>query len=231
MGASLKTLMNKLGYSFNNEALLKQALTHRSKSQENYERFEFLGDSVLNFVIAEALFTRFPAYNEGQLSRMRAALVKEATIAEIAHVLTLGDYLFLGQGELKSGGFRRSSILADSLEAIFAAVYLDSGINACQALIIRLYQQRLNQAPSTDTLSTKDPKTLLQEYMQSQKQPLPVYSLTEVEGEEHAQIFHIRCKIPGIDKETVGCGDSRRKAEMLAAREMLDFFLRRSASK
>lgn len=214
----LKRLGRRLAHDFKNQDLLKQALTHCSAGNENNERLEFLGDSILSFVIANALFERFPDENEGKLSRLRAFLVKGDTLAEIALELQLGDYLYLGQGELRSGGFRRASILADALEAIFAAVFLDDGIAASQALILRLYESRLNDDNLKNCL--KDDKTQLQEFLQAGKKPLPTYKLVQVEGDEHDQRFHIECSIPGFDTRTTGIGPSRRKAEQQAARRM-----------
>ncbi|WP_028388712.1 ribonuclease III [Legionella fairfieldensis] len=216
---NLQRLSRQLGYEFKNLALLKQALTHRSAGSENNERFEFLGDAILSFVIANTLFEMFPQQSEGQLSRLRALLVKGDMLAEIATEIGLGDYLYLGQGELKSGGFRRTSILADALEAIIAAVFLDDGFPASQKLILKLYNSRLNDENLGN--STKDAKTQLQEYLQAKKQPLPDYSLTKVEGEEHEQIFYVTCKISGNKKMATGYGTSRRKAEQHAATQML----------
>lgn len=215
----LERLCRHLGHQFNNLNLLKQALTHRSYSSENNERFEFLGDSILSFVIANALFGLFPEQTEGKLSRLRAFLVKGEMLAEIANELDLGQYLYLGQGELKSGGFRRASILADTLEAIFAAVFLDAGIEASQKLILKLYSSRLEDANLHNNL--KDSKTELQEYLQANKKPLPEYQLIKIEGEEHEQVFYVSCKISGIKKVTTGHGHSRRKAEQHAASQFL----------
>ncbi|KTC81585.1 ribonuclease III [Legionella brunensis] len=216
----LQRLCRRLGYEFKNPAFLKQALTHCSAGSVNNERFEFLGDSILSFVIANALFLMFPEHPEGQLSRLRAFLVKGEMLAEIATELELGDYLFLGQGELKSGGFRRASILADALEAVIAAVFLDGGIEASKALVLKLYQSRLEDETLHDNL--KDAKTQLQEYLQAHKKPLPEYSLIKVEGEEHEQIFHVNCKVSGIKKPATGFGSNRRKAEQEAARQLLE---------
>lgn len=210
-----------MGYEFKNMSLLKQALTHCSVGNVNNERFEFLGDSILSFVIANALFERFVNESEGQLSRLRSFLVKGDMLAEIAFELQLGDYLYLGQGELKSGGFRRASILADALEAIIAAVFFDGGIHASQELILRLYKERLDDDGLRENL--KDSKTQLQEFLQALKKPLPEYSLTKVEGEEHDQQFYITCTVKNIDKETFGKGPTRRKAEQTAAKLFLQF--------
>jgi ribonuclease-3 len=217
---NLQLLCKRLGYEFKNLTYLKQALTHCSAGNMNNERLEFLGDSILSFVIANALCEKFSTHSEGQLSRLRAFLVKGEMLAQIAMELELGDYLYLGQGELKSGGFRRASILADALEAIMAAVFLDGGFQASQHVILHLYQARLNDDQLHDNL--KDAKTQLQEYLQSQKYALPDYTLTKINGEEHDQVFHVVCKIAGLNISTNGHGDNRRKAEQQAAIQMLE---------
>ncbi len=215
----LQRLCRRLGYEFKNLVLLKQALTHCSAGIENNERLEFLGDSILSFVIANAVFTLFPEQSEGQLSRLRAFLVKGETLAEIATEIELGDYLVLGQGELKSGGFRRASILADALEAVIAAVFLDGGFAESRQLILYLYRSRLEDRSLNN--NAKDAKTQLQEYLQAKKWPLPKYSLSKVEGEEHDQIFHVICKVSGIATPAMGNGPNRRKAEQHAAELLL----------
>lgn len=187
---------------------------------DNYERFEFLGDSILSFVIANELFKRFTQYSEGQLSRLRSFLVKGDTLAEIGLELGLGDFLFLGQGELKSGGFRRASILADALEAVFAAVFFDGGIQAAEQVILKLYRSRLDTSNLDETL--KDSKTQLQEYLQSEKYPLPEYVLTKIEGDEHDQTFYVNCQVKGLSTVAYGQGVNRRKAEQMAAKSLLD---------
>ncbi len=219
MQTNLPRLCRRIGYEFKTLAFLKQALTHRSASNKNNERFEFLGDSILSMVISHALFERFPDENEGQLSRLRAHLVKGEMLASIAVELELGDYLYLGQGELKSGGFRRASTLADALEAVFAAIYFDGGLSAAQDVILKLFHSRLNDPDLHDTL--KDPKTQLQEYLQSKKLPLPEYTLANVLGEEHEQIFYVQCHVPGLNKSTQGHAETRRKAEQIAAKQLL----------
>lgn len=211
----LQRLCRRLGYEFKNQAHLRQALTHCSAGSQNNERYEFLGDSILSFVIADALFAMFPEQSEGQLSRLRAFLVKGEMLAEIATEIELGDYLFLGQGELKSGGFRRASILADALEAVIAAVFFDGGFAESQQLILKLYRSRLEDESLNNNL--KDAKTQLQEYLQARKQPLPEYNLAKIEGEEHEQVFHVMCKVSGIKILTMGYGPNRRKAEQHAA--------------
>ncbi|MCB1816205.1 MAG: ribonuclease III, partial [Candidatus Competibacteraceae bacterium] len=212
------TLCRRLGYTFTDDALLRTALTHRSAAGTNNERLEFLGDSILNFVIAEALFEHYPKAREGELSRLRASLVKGDTLADAARAIELGDYLNLGSGELKSGGFRRDSILADALEALLAAVYLDSDFATCRALIRRLFGQQLAALPAADQL--KDPKTRLQEALQARQQALPVYDVLAVSGEPHDQKFTVRCTIDN-GLVTVAEGASRRKAEQEAARQAL----------
>lgn len=221
----LDRLCRRLGYSFQDLKLLKRALTHRSYGQDNNERLEFLGDSILNFVIAHDLFNRFPQQTEGELSRLRSFLVKGQTLAEVGLELQLGDYLLLGQGELKSGGFRRESILADAMEAIFAALYFDGGIEASKTCILRLYHTRLEDNNLRDTL--KDPKTQLQELLQSLKKSLPEYTLLQVEGEEHDQVFHVACSVSGYLQKTEGKGNNRRKAEQEAAKLFLYSLQRR----
>lgn len=219
MSNNLPRLYKKLGYEFKTPALIKQALTHCSAGIINNERLEFVGDAILSCVIANDLFERFPRSCEGELSRLRAYLVKGEMLARIAIELELGDYLFLGQGELKSGGFRRASILSDALEAIFAAVFLDGGFNASQHVILNVYQTRLNDDSLRDNL--KDAKTQLQEYLQSQKLPLPEYTLTKVVGEEHDQEFHVTCTVPSLKVLANGQGENRRKAEQQAAKQLL----------
>ena len=215
----LSRLCTHIGYIFNNITYLKQALTHRSASSDNNERFEFLGDSLLSAVISRVLFNQFPEQNEGQLSRLRANLVKGETLASIALELNLGDHLILGQGELKSGGFRRSSILADALEAILAAVFLDSGFDACERVILHLYQTRLEG--SMQHLHLKDPKTQLQEYLQANKLPLPEYTLTQLVEKEQEPTFYVTCNVPQIKHSGKGHSDTRRKAEQQAALALL----------
>jgi len=213
----LQRLCRQLDYTFKTPAYLKQALTHRSANHINNERFEFLGDSILSMVISHALFEHFSDQHEGQLSRLRAHLVKGEMLAEIALELELGDYLILGQGELKSGGFRRASTLADALEAIFAAVFFDGGFDAAKHVILKLFRTRLNDPDLNDTL--KDPKTQLQEYLQAKKLTLPEYLLTKVVGEEHEQMFYVKCDVAG--RATHGHAETRRKAEQIAAKQML----------
>lgn len=208
-------LVRILGHEFKQAALLTQALTHRSHGTPNNERLEFLGDGVLNCVVAHLLYQRFPKLPEGDLSRMRAHLVREATLSEIAAGLSLGEYMRLGDGEMKSGGWRRPSMLADTLEALFGAIFLDGGFAAAQAVIEKLY------APLLDGLDPKalgkDPKTFLQEYLQGRKLALPEYVLLATEGEAHCQSFRVECRIPALKVRAQGSGTSRRAAEQQAA--------------
>jgi ribonuclease-3 len=202
-----------------NDPLYEEALTHRSLGKRNYERLEFLGDSVLNMVIADALFRDHPDKKEGILSRLRAGLVNKDTLAEIAHELDLGAVIKLGPGELKSGGFRRDSILSDTMEAIIGAVYLLKGFEAAKAYILKLYDSRLNNLPGFDQL--KDPKSRLQEYLQAKSIDLPVYELVDVTGKAHDQHFKVKCIIEELDLSDVGEGNSRKKAEQEAASQVL----------
>ncbi len=212
-------LLKKLEYSFNNIELLNEALTHRSYAAKNNERLEFLGDGILNFIIADELFKLYPDVQEGDLSRLRANLVNKESLAEIAHQLNLGEVLKLGSGELKSGGFRRPSILADAVESIFGAVYSDGGFDSCRDLIVRLYASRL--ASPTDLQSLKDPKTQLQELLQSRHLALPDYQVVNITGHAHAQIFHMKCTIEQMNIKVNGEGKSRRKAEQVAAEKAI----------
>jgi ribonuclease III len=217
---SIDSLAKSLGYQFKTPALLTQALTHRSFSGINNERLEFLGDSVLNFIIAHQLYLRFPKLPEGDLSRLRAQLVKESTLSEIAFSLNLGDALKLGEGELKSAGWRRPSILADALEAIVGAVYSDGGFASAEALVLSLYQEKL--ANIDPKIIDKDAKSQLQEFLQGKKFDLPDYNVVSIEGEAHAQTFKIGCVIEKLNITTVGEGTSRRVAEQQAAQLALD---------
>jgi len=218
----LDGLSRALGYRFDNPQLLQAAVTHRSAGSQNNERLEFLGDAVLGYIIAEWLFEQFPDATEGQLSRLRASLVKRATLADIARQLNLGDYLRLGSGELKSGGFRRDSILADAMEAILGAVVLDSdnGLEQCRACIHRLFASKASELSPGEEL--KDPKTRLQELLQSRKLDLPAYEVVEVTGKAHHQRFAVECRVEAMQQSARGEGSSRRRAEQAAARAMLD---------
>lgn len=221
MVKNTKTLCAKLGYDFKDPHLLEAALTHRSIRGLNNERLEFLGDSILNFIIAAALFQQFPTAKEGDLSRLRANLVKGDTLAELAQEFELGNYLKLGAGELKSGGYRRKSILADALEAIIGAIYLDGGMAVCQERLLRWYESRLQETSRHSGL--KDPKTRLQEYLQAKKVPLPNYSVLSIQGEAHKQTFRVACKIEKFNHITEGVGSSRRSAEQEAAQKYLEY--------
>jgi len=211
-----EALQDGLGYRFRNPRLLTQALTHRSHSTPHNERLEFLGDGVLNCIIAAELYGRFATLKEGELSRLRATLVREQSLHEIASRLALGEYLRLGEGELKSGGFRRPSILADALEALIGAVFVDGGFEAARSAVARLYE------PMLDTLDAKgadkDPKTQLQEWLQSRRYQLPLYSVVATHGAAHDQRFEVECVVRDLDLRTVGTGASRRGAEQEAAR-------------
>jgi len=212
---TLQILSKRLPYKFVDQSLLSQALTHRSYSAQNNERLEYLGDGALNFIIANQLYKRFATLDEGDLSRLRAQLVKEATISEIAFSLDLGDALKLGEGELKSAGWRRPSILADALEAIIGAVYLDGGFLAAEALVLHLYAEKLSTIDPK--VIDKDPKSLLQELLQGKKVAVPEYAVVHTGGEAHAQVFIVECFIQKMDIRTVGEGTSRRIAEQQAA--------------
>ena len=211
----LHALEKCIGYTFLDSKLLNNALTHRSYSGVNNERLEFLGDGTLNFIIAHQLYTRFPKLPEGDLSRLRAQLVKESTLAELASSLQLGELLRLGEGELKSAGWRRPSILADALEAIIGAIYLDGGFHAAESVVIRLFDERF--ANINPKLIDKDAKSMLQEYLQSKKSELPSYDVVAIEGEAHAQTFKVQCTIPKFNITMLGEGSSRRAAEQQAA--------------
>ena len=212
---AIDVLLKKLKYSFNDITLLNEALTHRSYASNNNERLEFLGDGILNFVIADELFKLYPDVQEGDLSRLRANLVNKESLAEIANKLNLGEVIKLGSGELKSGGFRRPSILADAVESILGSVYCDGGFVAARDLIVRLYADRL--ASPTDLQSLKDSKTRLQELLQSRRFDLPDYQVTGIAGQSHAQIFQVKCSIKQMSIEVSGEGRSRRKGEQVAA--------------
>ncbi|MGO1500528.1 MAG: ribonuclease III [Marinobacter sp.] len=215
----LDQLQRRLGYRFNSPERLMLALTHRSYGNQNNERLEFLGDSIVNMVIAEYLFLNFDKAREGHLSRLRARMVKGVTLAEIGREFELGSYMRLGSGELKSGGFRRESILADAVEAVIGAIYLDSDFYTCREQVLRWFELRLKQLDLQDT--QKDPKTRLQEYLQSRQFPLPKYDVISVDGEAHNQTFHVSCALSSLDRNTSGVGSSRRVAEQEAARSAL----------
>lgn len=220
----LDSLQRRLGYQFNKLALLKQALTHRSYASINNERLEFLGDGVLNFIVAHQLYQRFLKLSEGDLSRLRAQLVKEATLFEIAQTLKIGELLNLGEGELKSAGWRRPSILSDALEAIVGATYLDGGFASAESLVLKLYADRLDNIDPKSI--DKDAKSKLQEYLQSKKINLPDYSIASIDGEAHAQTFKVSCEIQRLNISTLGEGTSRRNAEQEAANLALNEILK-----
>jgi ribonuclease-3 len=217
---SLSPLESRLDHRFGNPALLEQALTHRSHGARHNERLEFLGDSVLNFVVAALLFEKYGKLDEGDLSRLRANLVKQAALVDLAQRLDLSPHLRLGEGELKSGGFRRPSILADTVEALFGAIYLDAGFDAARKVIARLYQPVL-AGVDPKTLG-KDAKTLLQEFLQGRKLPLPVYTVVATHGAAHSQQFEVECAIAEFDLKLVAAGASRRAAEHSAAKLALE---------
>lgn len=213
--ADVTALLKALDYTFNDKALLRRALTHRSHSGEHNERLEFLGDSVLNFVIAALLYDQFPDMDEGDLSRLRANLVKQSALADIAQTLCLSRYLRLGEGELKSGGFRRPSILSDALEAVFGAVFLDGGFDAAHRVVALQYRPVL--ADINPVTLGKDPKTLLQELLQARRRELPVYTVINTQGAAHDQLFEVECRIEKPEISVTSSGSSRRAAEQGAA--------------
>jgi ribonuclease-3 len=213
-------LCRAINYSFKQESHLSTALTHSSAGVPNNERLEFLGDALLSYIMAEALFERFPLASEGELTRLRATLVKQDTLAQIAQGLDLGHHLRLGGGELKSGGWQRASILADALEAIIGAIYLDTGMTACKSVVLRLWQEQLSHLSPHDL--SKDPKTRLQELLQAKQYPLPNYQVISIKGAPHAQLFEVECIIPSLAQPAFGVGDSRRRAEQAAALQALN---------
>ncbi len=220
-------LREKLGYEARDAELFVAALTHRSAGSANNERLEFLGDAVLNLVVAEHLYRLYPRATEGDLSRLRARIVSAEPLAEVAAGLGVGDVLRMGSGELKSGGFRRKSILADSFEAVCGAVFLDSGLDAARAIVERLFVGRIQALPPLDAL--KDAKTRLQEYLQSRGLPLPRYAVERVEGEPHAQTFWVVCTLKTSGVRSEGDGSSRRRAEQVAAERALQALLQGAA--
>ncbi|QDD00548.1 ribonuclease III [Candidatus Methylopumilus planktonicus] len=218
--ASLSRIIH---YTFSDATFMIMAVTHRSFSAQHNERLEFLGDSVLSFLIAEELYKRFPRIDEGDLSRLRAQLVKESSLSGIATSIGLGDFIRLGEGELKSAGWRRPSILADTFEAIIGAIYLDGGIEPTHQFVLRFFEKQLNEIDPK--LIQKDPKTLLQELLQSKKSDLPIYSVVSIEGEAHSQTFTIECIIKKSNIKTQGIGNSRRIAEQEAASKAYQLML------
>ena len=215
----LRGLYKALGYTFQTESLLISALTHRSVPQNNNERLEFLGDSIVNFIAAELVYTLFEHATEGELSRLRTLLVRGETLAQLARDLGIGEYLYLGMGELRSGGARRESILADALEAVIAAIYLDAGMDACKATVTTWFQTLVTHLLTHKI--QKDPKTRLQEYLQSFGLGLPQYEVILIEGKAHAQLFTVQCTLIETQKKVSEKGASRRRAEQAAAESML----------
>ena len=213
----------RLGYRFQDPSHLKQALTHRSASPVNNERLEFLGDAVLDLVIGEELYRRFPQASEGELTRLRSTLVKGKTLASLAGELQIGEYLHLGAGEKKSGGRRRDSILADALEAILGAIYLEAGIDICRQRVRSWFQSRLEA--TTLEVDEKDAKTRLQELLQSRAEPLPVYDVIAADGEPHDQILTVSCQIAAADAPFIAKASSRKRAEKKAAQLALAYLL------
>lgn len=216
----VQSLCRGLGYPFQDHRLLQQALTHRSYSAENNERLEFLGDGLLNLIIAEALFQRFPDQTEGDLSRMRAGLVNGETLAMIGRDFQLGDFLRLGTGEKNAGGRERDSILADAVEALIGAMYLDSDFETCRRQVLHWFSSRM--AAINPRASHKDAKTKLQEFLQARKMDLPVYELIEVSGADHQQLFTVSCTVAMLSRPLQASGASRRKAEQAAAEAVLN---------
>ena len=219
MTSDLAKLQTALGYQFKNTQLLKLALTHRSFGADNNERLEFLGDALLDLIVGESLFNNHPAADEGALSRMRSSIVNKSALADIGRELNLGEHIFLGSGELKSGGNSRDSILADTVEALAAAVYLDGGLAACQKLVDAWAREFVR---NPETRKIKDAKTRLQEKMQASGHGLPKYKVLAIEGEAHAQSFLVECRVEGLERGHQGRGSSKRAAEQQAALETLN---------
>jgi ribonuclease-3 len=206
-------------YIFKNKELLETALTHRSAGRDNYERLEFLGDSTLGFIITETLYQRFEELSEGDLTRLRANLVRKESLAKLARALNLGDHIKLGTGERKSGGWRRDSILSNTLEALIGAVYLDSDIQHCRTFVLSLYKELLDSLNINDI--DKDPKSVLQELLQSKNQSLPVYHVVEERGDAHNRVFTVSCALPDVQQQFQAEGKSKRAAEQAAAEKAL----------
>lgn len=220
MNRSHIKLETKLGHIFHNKTNLISALTHRSLGKDNNERLEYLGDALLGFIIAEILYASHPHATEGELTRLRSMLVKGDTLAKIARNLDLGEYIKLGSSELKSGGWQRKSILANTLEALIGAIYLDAGIEACKKTVHVLFENSLKNCTPENLV--KDPKTRLQEFLQSQQKNLPVYNVILERGEAHEKVFTVQCSIPEINLSVTAEGRSKRNAEQSAARQALD---------
>ena len=213
-------MKDRIGHRFAQPQLLEQALKHRSAGAPHNERLEFLGDGLVNLFIAEALYARWPSANEGALTRARAELVRESALAPIARALGLGERLTLGPGEMKSGGHRRDSILADAVEAVVAAIYLDAGFERCREVVLPWFQSAMDALPPPSKVG-KDAKTRLQEWLQARQHPLPVYALLGESGEDHAKVFHVSCTLSQPELVTEGEGSSRRAAEQVAAEAAL----------
>jgi ribonuclease-3 len=220
-------LCRRLNYTFRQTGLLEQALTHRSKSTTNYERLEFLGDSVLGFTISSELFNRYFKLDEGELTRLRASLVNKNTLATLARAINIGSCLILGEGELKSGGYDRDSILADSLEAVIGAISKDSSMDEAMRVVRHLFRDRLENLDPASI--PKDPKTQLQEFLQKNSLPPPTYVIQEITGEPHSQNFVVECQVTGVNTAIRGEGSSRRHAEQEAAAKALDLLVRPDA--
>ena len=223
----LSGLQRRLGHPFSDPALLRRAITHRSYAADHNERLEFIGDSLLNCVVAILLYERLPGLPEGDLSRLRAGLVNQASLCEVAQSLELGDELLLGEGELKSGGFRRPSILADGFEALLGAVFLDAGFEAVRGVVEGLFAGRIDRV--RDAPPAKDPKTALQENLQGRRLPLPRYTVITVGGEAHQQVFRVECRVDELSLAGVGEGASRRAAEQQAAETVLALMAQKQA--
>jgi ribonuclease-3 len=215
-----ESLLQPLHYRFRDAALLTRALTHRSRGSDNNERLEFLGDSILNLVISSLLYERYPELSEGELTRLRASLVNQPSLANLAREISLGQHLKLGEGELRSGGFDRDSILADALEALFGAVYIDGGPEEARRVILTRYRGMIDRLDPRAV--PKDPKTRLQEYLQKRSLPTPEYVVTDVRGDPHNQHFRVECRIESLGEVVHGEGSSRRLAEQQAAAVALE---------
>lgn len=211
--------LRHFGVSFNDPALLDRALTHRSAGQANYERLEFLGDALINTAVSIELYQRYPRAPEGDLTRLRAALIRESSLAELARGMDLSDFLRMGGGELKSGGYRRDSILADTLEALIAAVYLDAGWERCHGLVQQIFADAIN---AVDLAAAKDAKTKLQEWLQGRGSPLPDYQLVDTEGKDHDKTFRVACHVADLELSADAIGRSRKSAEQAAAAAVLE---------
>ena len=219
MASNAQQLQDRLKYQFSDQTLLTLALSHRSCGSKNNERLEFLGDAVLGLIVSNFLFQRFPEAREGDLSRIRSQIVRAESLAEVARSLDLGPELLLGQGEMKSGGHRRDSILGDTVEALIGAIYLDKGMSAAEQSVVNWFADKLN-AVTLDT-PVKDPKTALQEWLQARGKPLPEYVVVKTQGEDHSRLFTISCKIATIESAAEATASSRRKAEQLVAEQLL----------